>query len=79
MAKEIVAGEMYESITGQLFEIGRQLRQPNGYPFDPKMLKDYLQDAIEGRFRLSNFLRETGGSASSWVGISGKFHNKRSG
>lgn len=60
MAKEIVAGEMYESITGQLFEIGRQLRQPNGYPFDPKMLKDYLQDAIEGRFRLSNFLRETG-------------------
>jgi len=47
-----VAGELYESITGQLFEIGRQLRQPNGYPFDPKMLKRTLQAAIEGRFNL---------------------------
>ena len=45
-----VAGELYESITGQLFEIGRQLRQPNGYPFDPNQLKIALQDAIEGRF-----------------------------
>jgi len=52
MAKEkiVVAGEMYESITGQLFEIGRQLRQPNGYPFDPEKLKKHLQDAIEGKF-----------------------------
>ncbi|MBI2035175.1 MAG: hypothetical protein HYT12_00635 [Candidatus Liptonbacteria bacterium] len=45
-----VAGDMYESITGQLFELGRQLRQPNGYPFDPTALKRHLQDAIEGRF-----------------------------
>ena len=45
-----VAGEKYESITGQLFEIGRQLRQPNGYPFDPMQLKDFLQLAIEGKF-----------------------------
>ena len=45
-----VAGEQYESITGQLFEIGRQLRQPNGYPFDPTQLKDFLQLAIEGKF-----------------------------
>jgi len=45
-----VAGEKYESITGQLFEIGRQLRQPNGYPFDPTQLKDFLQLAIEGKF-----------------------------
>ena len=45
-----VAGEQYESITGQLFEIGRQLRQPNGYPFDPMQLKDFLQLAIEGKF-----------------------------
>lgn len=52
MAKEriIVAGELYEGITGQLFEIGRQLRQPNGYPFDPQALRRYLQNAIEGRF-----------------------------
>ncbi len=49
MAKK-VAGELYESITGQLFEIGRQLRQPNGYPFDPGVLQKYLQNAIEGRF-----------------------------
>lgn len=45
-----VAGELYESITGQLFEIGRQLRQPNGYPFDPEELKEHLQAVIEGRF-----------------------------
>src|SRR3989338_8915700 len=45
-----VAGEKYESITGQLFEIGRQLRQPNGYPFDSEELQRHLQLAIEGRF-----------------------------
>lgn len=47
-----VAGELYESITGQLFETGRQLRQKGGYPFDPEKLRVYLQMAIEGRFRL---------------------------
>lgn len=47
-----VAGELYESITGQLFEIGRQLRQSAGYPFDPKMLKRTLQGVIEGKFNL---------------------------
>lgn len=45
-----VAGELYESITGQLFEIGRQLRQQSGYPFDPEKLKKHLQDVIEGCF-----------------------------
>jgi hypothetical protein len=49
MAKK-VAGELYESITGQLFELGRQLRQPNGYPFNPEMLRRHLQNAIEGKF-----------------------------
>ncbi len=48
--KNVVAGELYESITGQLFEIGRQLRQPNGYPFNPEVLKKHLQEAIEGKF-----------------------------
>ena len=48
----IVAGDLYESITGQLFEIGRQLRQPNGYSFDPAQLKLHLQAAIEGRFEV---------------------------
>lgn len=46
----LVAGDLYESITGQLFELGRQLRQPNGYPFSPEALKVHLQDAVEGRF-----------------------------
>lgn len=45
-----VTGDLYESITGQLFEIGRQLRQKSGYPYDPEKLKRYLQAAIEGRF-----------------------------
>ncbi len=50
MAKQIVAGEIYESITGQLFELGRQLRQQKGYPFNPFQLRFHLQAAIEGRF-----------------------------
>ena len=49
MVKKVV-GELYESITGQLFEIGCQLRQAKGYPFDPNILKKYLQNAIDGRF-----------------------------
>ena len=49
MAKK-VEGELYESITGQLFEIGRQLRQPNGYPFDPENLQDALQNIVNGVF-----------------------------
>ena len=60
MANIKVAGDVYESVTGQLFEIGRQLRQPNGYPFDPLQLKAHLQAAIEGRFGLvaGNFKRD---------------------
>ena len=54
MAKQ-VAGELYESITGQLFEIGRQLRQPNGYPFNPEVLQRWLQLAIEGKFVFGGF------------------------
>lgn len=50
MASNIVAGELYETITGQLFEIGRQLRQKGGYGFNPYQLKTHLQAAIEGRF-----------------------------
>lgn len=55
--KTLVAGELYESITGQLFEIGRQLRQPSGYPFDPERLKKHLQEAIVGSFSGSSGFR----------------------
>ena len=60
MANIKVAGDLYETLTGQLFELGRQLRQANGYPFDPFQLKAYLQDAIEGRFSAvtGNFKRD---------------------
>jgi len=46
-----VSGEQYYGLDGQLLEIKRQLRQEDGYPFDPEELKNYLQTAIEGRFR----------------------------
>lgn len=46
-----VAGEQYYGIDGQLHEIKRQLRQPNGYPFDPAQLQEFLQRAVEGRFQ----------------------------
>jgi hypothetical protein len=45
-----VAGDQYYDLNGQLLEIMRQLRQPNGYKFDPEQLKDHLQLAIEGKF-----------------------------
>jgi len=47
---EKVADELFESIIGQLFEIGHQIQQPNGYPYDPKKLQRHLQAAIEGKF-----------------------------
>lgn len=50
MANNIVAGEMYYGLDGQLHEIKRQLRQPGGYPHDPELLKAALQNAIEGKF-----------------------------
>ncbi|MFH1575518.1 MAG: hypothetical protein ABIB55_01065 [Candidatus Nealsonbacteria bacterium] len=46
----VVTGEQYYDLDGQLSEIKRQLRQPNGYPFSPQELKFHLQAAIEGRF-----------------------------
>jgi hypothetical protein len=45
-----VKGDLYFELDGQLVEIKRQLRQSNGYPFDPKLLRAHLQAGIEGRF-----------------------------
>ena len=45
-----VSGELYYELDGQLLEFKRQLRQLNGYPFNPEMLKRYLQNGIEGKF-----------------------------
>ena len=52
MANIKVAGELKDTLLGQLFEIERQIRQSCGYPFDPLRLKIHLQAAIEGRFGL---------------------------
>lgn len=49
MATE-VTGEQYRNLDGQILEIKRQLRQREGYPFDPELLKDHLQLAVEGKF-----------------------------
>lgn len=46
----IVTGEEYYDLDGQLGEIKRQIRQKDGYPFDPAELKKALQAVIEGRF-----------------------------
>jgi hypothetical protein len=53
-----VEGELYKSIKGQLFEIGRQLRQKGGYKYDPKNLQKYIQDAIEGKFEKVLFIHD---------------------
>lgn len=56
----MVAGDMYFDLDGQLLEIKGQLRQQNGYPFDPLQLKAHLQAAIEGQFSVAtgNFKRD---------------------
>lgn len=46
----IVTGNVYEKLDGQLHEIKRQIRQQNGYPYDPEKLSRHLQKAIEGQF-----------------------------
>jgi hypothetical protein len=50
MAHIGVAGDLYIEIDGQLHEIKRQLRQKEGYPYDPCELKAALQTLIEGKF-----------------------------
>jgi hypothetical protein len=53
----IVAGEQYYDLDGQLGEMKRQIRQRNGYPYDPKGLERHLQAGIEGRFIAPPVLR----------------------
>jgi hypothetical protein len=45
-----VAGEQYYKLTGQLFEIARQLQQKDGYPYDLDLLSGVLQNCTEGVF-----------------------------
>ncbi len=49
MALTHVVGDLYVDIDGQLMEIKRQLRQKEGYPYDPMKLVEHLQAAIEGK------------------------------
>lgn len=60
MASTHVAGDLYVDIDGQLMEIKRQLRQKEGYPYDPIKLVEHLQAAIEG-----NLVNRQGQSFSS--------------
>lgn len=69
MASIMVAGEQYYELDGQLSEIKRQLRQSNGYPFNPLQLKAHLQAAIEGRFGavIGNFKRDMRKGGLDWT------------
>jgi len=46
----IVTGEQYMGIDGKLYDIKRQLRQKDGYPFDLRRLDRALQAIVEGKF-----------------------------
>lgn len=48
---EKVSDQLYYELDGQLSEIKRQLRQQEGYPYNPEMLKESLRELIEGRFQ----------------------------
>lgn len=54
MAKFTVTGEQYFSITGQLLEIQRQIRQKGGCPINPELLGIHLQSIIEGELNEYN-------------------------
>jgi len=45
----IVTGDLYHKLDGQLCELKRQLRQHEGYPYNPEDLQRALQEIIEGR------------------------------
>lgn len=62
MANRIVTGEEYFELDGRLGEIKRQLRQPNGYPFEVQDLRTALQNIIEGRFHFTG----DGSQFSTW-------------
>jgi len=49
----MLTGDQKDSLRCKLFEIERQIRQSNGYPFDQKDLDKFLQRAVEGRFQES--------------------------
>lgn len=53
---ENVSGETYKEIDGQLFEIKRQLRQRDGYPFSLKKLRNALQVVVEGTFDTARYI-----------------------
>lgn len=46
----IVTSDQYVEVDGRLYEIKRQLRQKDGYPFNIARLAAALQALIEGRF-----------------------------
>lgn len=67
MAKQVVTGEEYFELDGQLTEIKRQLRQPNGYPFMISDLRTALQNIIEGH--LQNMITNDGSQFPTWKTI----------
>lgn len=46
----LLTGDQKDALRNKLFEIERQIRQKDGYPFDPADLNDLLQRATEGKF-----------------------------
>ncbi len=56
MAGILVTGDRYFNVDGKLHEITRQLRQRGGYPFEPDLLEQRLQDLVEGKFDVPHIL-----------------------
>lgn len=52
MAGFPVNGERYRSLDGKLFELKRQIRQPDGCSVDPRLLDEALQRLVEGKVEL---------------------------
>ncbi len=53
-------GDQYRNIHGKLLEIQRQMRQRDGYPYDPDALEHGLQRLIEGGFPPRQWIQTRG-------------------
>ncbi len=76
MATPFAAGEELQlafDLEAQLHEIGRQIHQKVGYPFDPNQLRIHLQRAIEGKF--GEIIIQTAPTPTAWkVDDEGNIH-----
>ena len=65
MKNQVITGQLYETLTKQIFELGNQLTQHKGYPYNPYQLKASLKNIIDGRFWMEIYGLKLGGETTT--------------